>query len=93
MGTHGFTSVPFASKLARSNTRGIFCGVGVADGGGASLDAVGFDAEAGDDVELVPVAAPVSPEQLTARAQAAPTTTDKVTARAPIMAINASGQG
>ena len=31
MGTHGFTSDPPVSKCFGSNTRGIFCGVGVAD--------------------------------------------------------------
>jgi hypothetical protein len=80
MGTHGFTSDPPASKFLASNTRGIFFGVGVADGFGGWLDGVGFGVEtaAGDDE--VPVAALVSSVQPAVSAHiAAPTTTDEIT--------------
>jgi hypothetical protein len=90
MGTHGFTSDPPVSKCFGSNTRGIFCGVGVADECDGSLDEVAFVVETFVDEELIPVAA-VVPVQLAARTHAAaPTTTNQVSARPPNIAMNGS---
>jgi hypothetical protein len=90
MGAHGFTSDPPVSKCFGSNTRGIFCRVGVADECDGSLGGVGFVVETFADEELIPVAA-VVPVQLAARTHAAaPTTTNQVTARPRNIAMNGS---
>src|SRR6476469_2391083 len=90
MGTQGFTSDPPVPKCFASNTRGIFCGVGVADECDGSLDGVCFVVETFVDVALIPVAA-LLPVQLADRTHAAaPTTTNQVIARPPNIAMNGS---
>jgi hypothetical protein len=89
MGTHGFTSDPPVSKCVGSNTRGIFCGVGVADECDGWPDGVGFVVETFVEVELM--VATVLPVQLAVRTHAAaPTTTNQVSARPPNIAMNGS---